>query len=109
MQPKSKGSANDPEARQDRTISGESGNQRGRNATEIQVSCERSEHVNTEPCPEKGHGVPIPKRGAFPTPKAIIKSSPQYTPEASETTGGESVTEPVSSTNAKKSGINGAK
>jgi hypothetical protein len=72
MQQKSKGSANDPEA------------------------------VKTEPSPEKGHGVPIPKRGAFPTPKAIIESSPQYTPEGSGTTGGESVTKPVSSTNAEK-------
>jgi hypothetical protein len=79
MQQKSKGSANDPEA------------------------------VKTEPSPEKGHGVPIPKRGAFPTPKAIIESSPQYTPEGSGTTGGESVTKPVSSTNAEKSGVNGAK
>ena len=76
MQQKSKGSANDPE------------------------------HVATEPCPDKGHGVPILKRGAFPAPKAIIESSPQYAPEGSGTTGGESVTEPVSSMNAEKSGIN---
>jgi hypothetical protein len=72
MQQKSKGSANDPEA------------------------------VKTEPSPEKGRGVPIPKRGALPTPKAIIESSPQYTPEGSGTTGGESVAEPVSSNAEKK-------
>jgi hypothetical protein len=59
------------------------------------------EHVNTEPCPGEGDDLPTPKRGAFPTPKAIIESAPRYIPEGSEIKSGESVTEPVSSTNAE--------
>jgi hypothetical protein len=51
------------------------------------------EYVETVPCPEKGDDLPTPKRGALPTPKAIIESSPPYTPGGSEITG-ESVTEP---------------
>jgi hypothetical protein len=67
------------------------------------------EHVNTEPCPEKGDDLPTPKRGAFPTPKAIIESAPRYIPEGSEIESDESVTEPVSSTNAEKKRHDGAK
>ena len=67
------------------------------------------EHVNTEPCPEKDDKRPTPKRGAFPIPKAIIESAPRYIPESSEIKNGESVTEPVSSTNAEKKRHDGEK
>src|ERR1035441_6829550 len=66
-------------------------------------------HINTEQSPEKGTALPTPKRGAFPTPKAIIENSPQYIPEGSEITCGESATEPVSSTDAEKKRHEGAK
>jgi hypothetical protein len=68
-----------------------------------------SEHVNPEPCSEKLDDLPTPKRGAFPTPKAIIESAPRYIPEGSEIKSGESVTEPVSSTSAEKERHHGAK
>jgi hypothetical protein len=102
MQQKCKGSANDPEAVKTEPSPEKAGISEDEMQQKSKGAASDPEHVNTEPCPEKGHGVPIPKRGAFPTPKAIIESSPQYTPEGSGTTGGESVTEPVSSTNAEK-------
>jgi hypothetical protein len=102
MQQKSQGTCERSRGRQDRTISGESGISEDEMQQKSKGTASDPEHVHTEPCPQKGHGVPIPKRGAFPTPKAIIESSPQYTPKGNGTTGGESVTEPVSSTNAEK-------
>jgi hypothetical protein len=43
-----------------------------------------TEHVETDPCPGKRDELPNPKRGAFPTPKAIIESAPRYVPDGSE-------------------------
>jgi hypothetical protein len=60
-------------------------------------------HINTEQSPENGVSLPTPKRGAFPTPKAIIENSPRYIPGGSEITRGEPDTEPVSSADAEKS------
>jgi len=67
------------------------------------------EHVNAEPSPEKGTALPTPKRGAFPTPKDIIESSPRFIPEGGEITSDESATEPVSSTDVEKRRDDGAK
>jgi hypothetical protein len=65
----------------------------------VGASDSTTEHVKTEP--EKGDNLPTPKRGAFPTPKEIIESAPRYIPESSKISG-ESVTEPVSTTNDEK-------
>ena len=43
-----------------------------------------TDHAETDPCPGKRDELPNPKRGAFPTPKAIIESAARYFPEGSE-------------------------
>jgi hypothetical protein len=102
MQQKSKEAANDPEAVKTEPSPEKAGISEDEMQQKSKGAGSDPEHVDTEPCPEKEHGVPIPKRGAFPTPKAIIESSPQYAPQGSGTTGGESVTKPVSNAEKKR-------
>jgi hypothetical protein len=109
MQQKTKGAASDPEHVNTEPCPEKVGISEDEIQQKTKGAASDPEHVNTEPCPEKGDDLPTPKRGAFPTPKAIIESAPRYIPEGSEIKSDESVTEPVSSTNAEKKRHDGAK